>query len=257
MQTRRVSRGGRARRPRARRRWGRSRRARGRPRPGTAGATSATRSTRREGATLAASRSHSTQPSECATTTRSSSWRAARRPSSERKAMPQRSGHGSSQAGSSGYWTWCPAARNRPASQVCQCSGPEPCQPCRMRKRTRLSYVPCSASARCGASPARSAATSPPPTIATPRRAASRSVEILASWPGVHALLAHRVAHALHHAGVPFVPACDEHGDASGDRDRDPSGRADRRRPVHRPRHRASSSARPPRSATTSRSTRA
>src|ERR671935_490529 len=32
------------------------------------------------------------------------------------------------------------------------------------------------------------------------------SVEILASWPGVHALLAHRVLHALHHAGVPFVP---------------------------------------------------
>jgi serine O-acetyltransferase len=32
------------------------------------------------------------------------------------------------------------------------------------------------------------------------------SVEILAGWPGVHALLAHRVLHALHHAGVPFVP---------------------------------------------------
>jgi serine O-acetyltransferase len=32
------------------------------------------------------------------------------------------------------------------------------------------------------------------------------SVEILASWPGVHALLAHRVSHALHHAGVPFLP---------------------------------------------------
>jgi serine O-acetyltransferase len=32
------------------------------------------------------------------------------------------------------------------------------------------------------------------------------SVEILTSWPGVHALLAHRVAHVLHHAGVPFVP---------------------------------------------------
>src|ERR671934_725819 len=32
------------------------------------------------------------------------------------------------------------------------------------------------------------------------------SMEILASWPGVHALLAHRVLHALHHAGVPFVP---------------------------------------------------
>src|SRR6478752_6923861 len=30
--------------------------------------------------------------------------------------------------------------------------------------------------------------------------------EILASWPGVHALLAHRVAHGLHEAGVPLVP---------------------------------------------------
>ena len=32
------------------------------------------------------------------------------------------------------------------------------------------------------------------------------SMEILASWPGVHALLAHRLSHALHHAGVPLVP---------------------------------------------------
>ncbi|HEY5318764.1 MAG TPA: serine O-acetyltransferase EpsC, partial [Solirubrobacteraceae bacterium] len=32
------------------------------------------------------------------------------------------------------------------------------------------------------------------------------SFEILATWPGVHALLAHRVAHALLGAGVPFVP---------------------------------------------------
>jgi serine O-acetyltransferase len=32
------------------------------------------------------------------------------------------------------------------------------------------------------------------------------SLEILASWPGVHALLAHRVAHALHEAHVPVVP---------------------------------------------------
>ena len=31
-------------------------------------------------------------------------------------------------------------------------------------------------------------------------------VEIVASWPGVHALLSHRVAHALHEAGVPFLP---------------------------------------------------
>jgi serine O-acetyltransferase len=32
------------------------------------------------------------------------------------------------------------------------------------------------------------------------------SLEILASWPGVHALLAHRVSHALQDAGVPLVP---------------------------------------------------
>jgi serine O-acetyltransferase len=32
------------------------------------------------------------------------------------------------------------------------------------------------------------------------------SLEILASWPGVHALLAHRVSHALHGAGVPLLP---------------------------------------------------
>jgi serine O-acetyltransferase len=30
--------------------------------------------------------------------------------------------------------------------------------------------------------------------------------EILATWPGIHALLAHRLAHALAGAGVPFVP---------------------------------------------------
>ncbi|HMJ03000.1 MAG TPA: serine O-acetyltransferase [Conexibacter sp.] len=32
------------------------------------------------------------------------------------------------------------------------------------------------------------------------------STEILAAWPGVHAVLAHRVAHALHAAGVPLLP---------------------------------------------------
>jgi serine O-acetyltransferase len=32
------------------------------------------------------------------------------------------------------------------------------------------------------------------------------SAEIVATWPGVHALLAHRVAHALYGAGVPFAP---------------------------------------------------
>jgi serine O-acetyltransferase len=31
-------------------------------------------------------------------------------------------------------------------------------------------------------------------------------VEILAAWPGVHALLSHRVAHALGAAGVPLAP---------------------------------------------------
>jgi serine O-acetyltransferase len=32
------------------------------------------------------------------------------------------------------------------------------------------------------------------------------SWQILATWPGVHALLAHRVAHALHDRKVPFLP---------------------------------------------------
>lgn len=31
-------------------------------------------------------------------------------------------------------------------------------------------------------------------------------VEILATWPGIHALLSHRVAHVLHDAGVPLLP---------------------------------------------------
>jgi serine O-acetyltransferase len=31
-------------------------------------------------------------------------------------------------------------------------------------------------------------------------------LEILATWPGVHALLSHRVAHALHGVGVPLLP---------------------------------------------------
>jgi serine O-acetyltransferase len=32
------------------------------------------------------------------------------------------------------------------------------------------------------------------------------SLEILAAWPGVHALLAHRLAHALHETGIPLLP---------------------------------------------------
>jgi serine O-acetyltransferase len=44
---------------------------------------------------------------------------------------------------------------------------------------------------------------------ASTRDPAARGVgplEILATWPGVHALLAHRVAHALDGAGVPLMP---------------------------------------------------
>jgi serine O-acetyltransferase len=32
------------------------------------------------------------------------------------------------------------------------------------------------------------------------------AIEILATWPGVHALLAHRVAHAMHGVGIPLIP---------------------------------------------------
>jgi serine O-acetyltransferase len=32
------------------------------------------------------------------------------------------------------------------------------------------------------------------------------SAEILATWPGIHALLAYRVAHAMQQSGVPFLP---------------------------------------------------
>jgi serine O-acetyltransferase len=46
-------------------------------------------------------------------------------------------------------------------------------------------------------------------TAARDRDPAARgvgTVEILATWPGVQALLAHRVAHALHEARVPLAP---------------------------------------------------
>jgi len=39
-----------------------------------------------------------------------------------------------------------------------------------------------------------------------PAAAGVGAPEILAAWPGVHALLAHRVAHALTSAGVPLLP---------------------------------------------------
>ena len=43
-------------------------------------------------------------------------------------------------------------------------------------------------------------------TAAIPAARGVGTLEILATWPGVHALLAHRVAHALYGAGVPFLP---------------------------------------------------
>lgn len=46
-------------------------------------------------------------------------------------------------------------------------------------------------------------------TAAQTRDPAARGVgsfEVLAAWPGVHALLAHRVAQALHEAGLPLLP---------------------------------------------------
>src|SRR3954452_2348856 len=46
-------------------------------------------------------------------------------------------------------------------------------------------------------------------SAARERDPAARAVgpgEILAAWPGVHALLSHRLAHRLHEGGVPAVP---------------------------------------------------
>ena len=39
-----------------------------------------------------------------------------------------------------------------------------------------------------------------------PAAAGVGALSILAAWPGVHALLAHRIAHALSRAGVPLLP---------------------------------------------------
>jgi serine O-acetyltransferase len=46
-------------------------------------------------------------------------------------------------------------------------------------------------------------------TAAQERDPAARGIgraEILLTYPGVHALLAHRVAHALHESGIPLLP---------------------------------------------------
>ena len=64
------------------------------------------------------------------------------------------------------------------------------------------------------------------------------SLEILAAWPGVQALLAHRVAHALRRGGVPLAPRAARAASRARSRtSRSTRARRDRRRPVHRPRH--------------------
>ncbi|CAA9471299.1 MAG: Serine acetyltransferase [uncultured Solirubrobacteraceae bacterium] len=45
-----------------------------------------------------------------------------------------------------------------------------------------------------------------------PAARGASSPEIIAIWPGVHALLTHRVAHALDSAGLPIVPRVLAHG---------------------------------------------
>ena len=52
--------------------------------------------------------------------------------------------------------------------------------------------------------------------------------EILTSWAGVQALLAHRAAHALIEAGVPVLPRAIAYLHPGGDRGRDPPGGGDR-----------------------------
>jgi serine O-acetyltransferase len=39
-----------------------------------------------------------------------------------------------------------------------------------------------------------------------PAARGASSAELLVTWPGVHALLAHRIAHAMHDLGVPVAP---------------------------------------------------
>ena len=64
---------------------------------------------------------------------------------------------------------------------------------------------------------------------ARPRRARRRLERDPRDLAGVHAVLAHRVAHALYEARVPLLPRAIAGVDAAADGDRDPSGRADRR----------------------------
>ena len=56
------------------------------------------------------------------------------------------------------------------------------------------------------------------------------SFEILTSWAGVQALLAHRLSHALRGAGVPLLPRAIAYLTRADHRGRDPPGGGDRQR---------------------------
>jgi serine O-acetyltransferase len=64
---------------------------------------------------------------------------------------------------------------------------------------------------------------------------AARNLAEVLLYPGLHAILLHRVAHALWVRRVPFIPRLISQI-ARFFTDRDPPRRADRPRPVHRPR---------------------
>ena len=68
--------------------------------------------------------------------------------------------------------------------------------------------------------------------------AAKNFAEILLAYPGLEAISVYRLAHVLHRLEVPLLPAHHDRVGAPADRRRHPSGRADRRELLHRPRHR-------------------
>ena len=58
--------------------------------------------------------------------------------------------------------------------------------------------------------------------------AARGRLDVLLSYPGFHALVAHRLNHALYRAGVPILPRFLANIARFLDRHRDPSGGGDR-----------------------------
>ena len=94
----------------------------------------------------------------------------------------------------------------------------------------------CRTCARC------STATSGPHSTGDP---SAKSIdEIIFCFPGFAAIARHRLAHELYDLGVTMIARIIAEDAHSRDRHRHPPGRRDRRAVFHRPRHRASSSAR-------------